>query len=114
MSFDKCKNKYTEENGYLTLFKYNNIPNIGDGNCWFRTLILYFEGMDYNYKQYRKEVYEFCRDNKEDLREFFIQEAFNNNDEVVENYSFDDYIRNISKDYFYSGNNRIIGIFTNL
>ena len=103
MSLDKTIKNYTEENGYLPLFNYNNIQTIGDGNCWLRTLSLFFEGNQDNYKQYRKEVSEFCKDNKEELRKFFVQDVFNKNDKVLENYTFDDYIENISKDYFYSG-----------
>ena len=49
-------NPYKEANGYLTLFNSRNIPTIGDGNCWFRTLSLYFDGIKDNFNIYREEV----------------------------------------------------------
>ena len=84
------------------------MPTIGDGNCWFRTLSLHFDGIEDNYAQYKKEVYEYCKSNKEDLREFFVQDPLNNKDEVLENNDFDEYIEQISKNYFYSGNIEIL------
>ena len=92
MSIDKDKSAYNEENGYLSIFNYKNLATIWDGNCWFWTLSLHFDGIEDNYAQYRKEVYEYCKRNKEDLREFFVQEPSNNKDEILENYDFDEYI----------------------
>ena len=58
MSDKKEINPYTEANGYLTLFNSKNIPTIGDGNCWFRTLSFYFDAIEDNFNIYRQEVYE--------------------------------------------------------
>ena len=66
MSIYKDKSAYNEENGYLSILNYKNLVKIGDGNCWFRTLSLHFDGIEDNYAQYRKEVYEYCKSNKED------------------------------------------------
>jgi len=101
-------NQYNEANGYLNLFNHQNIQTIGDGKCWLRTLSLYFDGIEDNYQDYRQKVYEHAKKFKEDLRPYFIQENnninFNNNDDLLENYIFYEYIENIAYNHFYSGN----------
>ena len=67
------ENQYTEANGYLNLFNHQNIPTIGDGNCWLRTLSLFFEGVEDNYKEYRQKIYEHAIMFKEDLRPFLFK-----------------------------------------
>lgn len=40
----------------------------------FRTLILYFDGTEDNYQDYRQKVYEPTKKFKEDLRPYFTRE----------------------------------------
>ena len=69
-----------------------------------RTLSLHFDGIEDNFVQYRNEVYEYCKSNKEELTDFFVNAPLNNKDKLLENYEFDKYIEQISKNYFYSDN----------
>ena len=101
-------NQFTEANGYLYLFNHQNIQTTGDGNCWFRTLSLFFDGVEDNYKEYRPKIYEHAIKFKEDLRPFFVQGQNDNNDEILENYNFDEYIEHIASNYFYLGNIEIL------
>ena len=70
------------------------ILTIGSGNWCFRTLSLFLDGAEDNYSDYRQKIYENAKKFKEDLRSFFIQENnninYNNNDDVLVYYSFDE------------------------
>ena len=104
MALVKNKSEYIEENGFLNLFNFTNIKTIGDGNCWYRTLNLYFDGVEDNYKGYGKVIYEQTNNHKEQLSPFFVQNGNNKKDEFLEDLDFDTYIEYISHDYLYAGN----------
>ena len=46
----------------------------GDGNCYYRTLSLYFTNEQSHNKCFREQINMAVKDNADELREFFISE----------------------------------------
>lgn len=44
----------------------------GDGNCYFRTLSLYFTQAQPYYEFFREQIYNGAKENLNDIKEFFI------------------------------------------
>ena len=55
---------------------------IGDGNCYYRTLSLYFTNEESYYKFFREQIYLAAMNNINELKEFFLN---NENDEILNN-----------------------------
>ena len=105
---DKKNTLYSEEKGFLQFLEYRHLTTIGDGNCWYRTLSLFFDKTEENYKNYRKTISEQIKLNKEKLRPFFINQENSHEDEVLEHLDFDTYCEYVSHNYFYAGNIEIL------
>ena len=78
-----------------------NIIDVGrDGNCFYRTLSLYFTGDESHYKIIRQNIYLAAKDNTEYLRNFFNADQ---NDPILVNKKLEGYIETIKEDYFFAG-----------
>ena len=73
---------------------------IGDGNCFYRCLSLQIEHNQDNYNYYRQIIYNFIKDNKKPLKDFFDQKE----NESKETYGqrYDKFIEDIQIDGNYS------------
>ena len=67
-----------------------------DGNCFFNCLSYYFWNTEQDNKEFRKNIYECIKSNKEKLLQYFLDE----NNEVDEDKKkrFEEFIDNIAKE----------------
>ena len=96
--------KYTKK--FIRIYIKINIfefKSARDGNCWYRTLLNYFIGKQYNHKVFRRLIYEATKNNKENLLLFFLEDC-QETDDIIENMKIENYIEEIKKDKFYAGN----------
>ena len=72
-----------------------------DGNCFFNCLSYYFRNTEQDSKEFRKIIYECIKSNREELLQFFPDE----NNELYEEKKkrFEEFIKNIAKDWNWSG-----------
>ena len=76
-----------------------NIIDVGrDGNCFYRTLSLYFTGDESHYSIIRQNIYLAAKDNTECLRNFFDTTQ---NDPILVNKKLEGYIETIKEDKFF-------------
>ena len=105
----------------ITTKEINIILVIGDGNCFYRSISVYFSNSETFHSEVRNLIYETAKENKETIRPFFIEGA---EDEILIDSKLDGYIENIKRNYFYEGiieisftndsNNTQIDIYTHL
>ena len=79
----------------------NKFDVLGDGNCYFRALSLYFtnEGSYFNF--FTEQIYLSAKDNINLLKEFFINDE---NDGTLYNNKIEGYINKIKDNQFFAGN----------
>ena len=79
----------------------NEVQVNGDGNCFFRSLSMCLEYNQENHFYYRNLVYKFIKQNKENLKHFFIYL----DNESEENYQkrYNNFIEIIRLDGNYAG-----------
>ena len=80
---------------------YFEIDIIGDGNCFYRYLSMYFEKTQENYKYYRQIIFNYISNNKTLFIQFFAQKENENNKEYERRFSI--YINNILSEGSYAG-----------
>ena len=82
---------------------------IGDGNCFDSCLSLQIEHNQDNYNYYRQLIYNFIKDNKKPLKDFFDQKE----NESKETYGqrYDKFIEDIQIDGNYAGDFEISSAF---
>ena len=85
----------------LNINDYSEISIIGDGNCFFRCLSLYFEAHQENHLFYRDIIYKYIVKNKKILKDFFIREDNETNENYEQRYNI--FINNINKESTYAG-----------
>ena len=73
----------------------------GDGNCYFRTLSLYFTQAQPYYEFFREQIYNGAKENLNDIKEFFISDE---KDELIGNNKIEGYVNKIKDNYFFAGN----------
>ena len=73
----------------------------GDGNCYFRTLSLYFTQAQPYYEFFREQIYNGAKENLNDIKEFFISDK---KDELIGNNKIEGYVIKIKDNYFFAGN----------
>ena len=59
----------------ITSKEINIIPVIGDGNCLYRSISVYFTNSETFHSDVRNLVYETAKENKATIRPFFIEGA---------------------------------------
>ena len=80
---------------------FENIDVGRDGNCFYRTLSLFFTNEESHYKFFREQIYIACKNNLNELKEFFVDQ---NKDPILENNKLDGYIEKIRQNYFFASN----------
>jgi len=71
-----------------------------DGNCFYRTLSLYFTNDESYFKFFREQIYLAALNYKESLKEFFFQQE---DDPILVNQKLDGYIEKIKENKFFAG-----------
>ena len=78
------------------------IQDVGrDGNCFYRSLALFYTNDESNYQIFREIIYLSAKARKEELKEFFVEEE---NDPILVNNELEAYINHINEDKFFAGN----------
>jgi len=110
MTLDNKKKKSREKQNYskgdgnderslknqLQAFNLQLRNIIGDGNCLFRSFADQMDGDQHRHGYYREQICDFMRTNREDFEPFIVDQ------------SFDAFIRSLSKDGTYGGNECIV------
>ena len=78
----------------------NISPITGDGNCFYRSISLYFTNEQTNHKIIREIIYEAAKEYKEDIKPFFLTGI---SDEILADAKLENYIEKIKSDSFYAG-----------
>ena len=60
----------------------------------------YLYEIEIRYKEIRQQIYNYAKNNKEEIKEFFLE---NDKDDIIENKKIDAYIENIKEDKFKGG-----------
>ena len=76
----------TTERLILDTKDYNEIIVIGDGNCFYPCLSLQIEHNQDIYNYYRQIIYNFIKDNKKPLKDFFDQKENESKETYGERY----------------------------
>ena len=79
----------------------NEYEVIGDGNCYYRVLSLYFTNDESYFNFFREQIYFSAKDNINLLKEFFINDK---NDEILCDNKLKGYINKIKDNKFFAGN----------
>ena len=79
----------------------NEYEVIGDGNCYYRILSLYFTNDESYFNFFREQIYFSAKDNINLIKEFFIN---NENDEILCDNKLKGYINKIKDNKFFAGN----------
>ena len=66
-----------EDQHEIDMKDYTEIDIIGDGNCFYRCLAMFFESTQENHKYCRETIYMYIYNNKDIFKSFF---DINNND----------------------------------
>ena len=81
------------------LFKIIDIGK--DGNCFHRTLSLYFTNEETYFNFFRNQIYLAAKNNIESLNEFFVEDE---EDQILVNNKIEGYIEKIIENMFFAGN----------
>ena len=79
------------------LLEINNVER--DGNCFYRTLNLYFTNDEMHYAFFREQIYLAAKNNIIELKEFFIEDK---NDPILANNKIEAYIDQIKENKFFT------------
>ena len=79
------------------LLEINNVER--DGNCFYRTLSLYFTNDEMHYAFFREQIYSAAKNNIIELKEFFIEDK---NDPILANNKIEAYIDQIKENKFFA------------
>ena len=81
--------------------EYCEIGIIGDGNCFYRCLSMYFEYNQNDYSYYRRIIYEYIFQNKNTFKPFFNK--YESESDLQYNDRYNKYIENIINDGIFAG-----------
>ena len=81
------------------LFKIIDVGK--DGNCFYRTLSLYFTNEETYFNFFRNQIYLAAKNNIESLKEFFVEDE---EDQILVNNKIEGYIEKIKENMFFAGN----------
>ena len=70
-----------------------------DGNCFYRTLSIYFTNDESYYKIFRERIYNAAINYKESLKEFFFEQE---DDPILVNQKLDGYIEKIKENKIFA------------
>ena len=93
--------KDIKEDLYLEIKNYNEIPVLGDGNCFFRCVSMSIEFTEENHQYYRNLVYNYIKHNQTQLELFFAR--LDNETDQHYHERYDHFIENIKNDGTYAG-----------
>ena len=86
------------------LLEINDVER--DGNCFYRTLSLYFTNDEMHFSFFREQIYSAAKNNMIELKEFFIEDK---NNPILENTNkLKVYIEQIKENTFFAG---VVGIY---
>jgi len=71
-----------------------------DGNCFYRTLSLFFTKDESHYSFFREQIYLAAKNNINELRDFFVEDK---NDPILDNNKIEAYIEQIKENKFFAG-----------